>query len=75
MHHAAVQRVVEHALVNLVDTTADRLDESATTNDSIELQGDIGSTQLVEHQLATEVLLFGDVAKGRQLLGSMCDIS
>ena len=68
MHDATVQGVIEHALVDFVNTTTDGLYQSATTYDSIEFQRNVGHLEFVKHQLTAEILLFCDVTKGGQLL-------
>ena len=74
VHDTTVQCVVQHALVDFIYTTTDGLDQTTTSNDSIELQGDVGCYEFVEHQLTAEILLFSDITEGSQLLGRMGDI-
>ena len=75
VHDATVQRVVNHLLVNFIDTTSNGLHQSTTSDDSVKLQGDISSCQFVEHQLLAEVLLFSNSIEGCQLFSSMRDIT
>ena len=65
VHDATVQRVVNHLLVNFIDTTSNGLHQSTTSDDGIKLQRNIGGSQFVEHQLLAEILLFSNSIEGR----------
>ena len=65
VHDATVQRVVNHLLVNFIDTTSNGLHQSTTSDDGIKLQRNIGGSQFVEYQLTTKILLFSNSIEGR----------
>ena len=75
MHDTAMQRVVQHLLVDFIDTAGNGLDQSTATNDGVELQRNVRLPQFVKHQLAPEVLLLGNGIEGCQFLGSMSDVT
>ena len=52
-----VARVVDHLLVNLVDTSLHGLGQSATADDGLKGIVDVHTAQFVEHQLLAEVVL------------------
>ena len=55
--------VIEHLLIDLIDTTGDGFHQSSTSDNSIELQGKIDTLKFVEHELLAIVELFDDVVE------------
>ncbi len=75
MHDTAVACVVNHALVDFIDTTAERFDESASTDDGIETKGDAVLLQFAEYEFSTEFLLLGNIAVCCKFLRRMGDVA
>ena len=67
--------VLNHQIVDLVDTTFERLHQSTTSDDGIKLHWDISLTQLIEYQLTAEVLLLYHIVEMREFLSSVDDIA
>ena len=59
--------VVEHLLIDFVHTTRDGLGETATAYHSLEEIVDVHALELVDDELAAEIILVGDFVKLRQL--------
>ena len=66
-----VARVVDHLLVNLVDTSLHGLGQSAAADDGLKGIVDVHTAQFVEHQLLAEVVLIGNLVKAAQLADRM----
>ena len=75
MHDASISCVVKHALVYFIYTTTNGLYQSTTANDGIKLQRNVCCLKFIEHQLATEFLLFSDITEWRQFLGRVGDVT
>ena len=75
MHDTAVACVVNHALVDFIDTTAEGLDQSATSDDGIEMEGNAVLLQFVEYEFSTEFLLLGNIAVCCKFLRRMGDVT
>ena len=67
--------ILNHQVVDLIDTTFEGLHQSTTTDDSIKLHWDISLTQFVEYQLTTEVLLLYHIIEMRELLRAVDNIT
>lgn len=67
--------VVNHQLIDLVNTASDRFDKPTTPDDGVELEGDAQLLQLIENERPTEVLLLHHVVELRQLIGRMADVT
>ena len=67
--------ILDHQIVDLVDTTFEGLHQSTTSDDGIKLHWDISLTQLIEYQLTTEVLLLYHIVEMREFLSSVDDIT
>ena len=75
MEGYAAMGVLNHKVVNLVDTTLKRFYKATTPNDGIELYRDVGLAKFIEHQLATEVLLLYHIVETSQLFRGMRDVT
>jgi hypothetical protein len=71
----AAMGVLNHQVVDLIDTTFEGLYQSTPSDDSIKGHRDISLMQFVEHQLPAEVLLFDDIVETSQFLWGMHDIA
>ena len=67
--------VLNHQVVDLIDTTFEGLYQSTPSDDSIKGHRDISLMQFVEHQLPAEVLLLNDIVETSQFLWGMHDIT
>ena len=63
--------VLNHQVVDLVDTTFERLHQSTSSNNGIKRHWDIGLVQLIEYQLTAEVLLLYHIVEMREFLSSV----
>ena len=75
MQGDAAVRILYHQVVNLIDTTLKWLYQSTTSDDSIEINGNICLTEFIDNQLLTIVLLFYDIVEVCQFLRGMYDIT
>ncbi len=73
VHDTAAQRVVDHAVVDFIYAAGNGLDQSASADDGIEGERDVCALQLLQNQVAPEVLLLGDVVEGREVFGGVGD--
>ena len=73
MHRDTTQRITHHQGVDLIDTTLQGFHQSASSDDSIEVDGDISPLKFIDHQLATKVLLFQHILKGCQFFCRVID--
>ena len=71
----AAQRVLNHQVVDLIDTAFEGFYQSASANDGIEGQGNVGLSEFIEHQLTAHVLLFDDIVEGCQFLWRVYNVA
>ena len=58
-------RVVQHPVVDFVDSAGDGFEQASAPDDGVEPQGDALRPQFAEHHVFAEVELVGHVGKGR----------
>ena len=67
--------VLNHQVINLINTAFERFYQTTSADNCIELNRDVGLAQLVEHQLSTEVLLFDYIIEMRKFVSTMNDVA
>ena len=73
MHGNTTQGITYHQCIDLIDTSLQRFHQSASSDDGIEVDGNIRPLKFIKHQLATEILLFQHILKGCQLFCRVID--
>ena len=67
--------VLNHQVVDLVDTTFERLHQSTTSDDGIKRHWDISLSQLIKNQLSAKVLLLYHIVEMGEFLSTVNDIT
>jgi hypothetical protein len=67
--------ILNHEVVDLIDTSFEGFYQSTTSDNGIELHGNAGLTEFIEYQLTTKVLLFYHIIETCKFLWGMYDVT